>query len=54
MGHERRFEPTIAGKTVYPITGDQLGINIGRMIPAKLGNIQMRTRGDSFPGARRG
>jgi Oxidoreductase family, NAD-binding Rossmann fold len=42
MGHERRFEPTIAGKTVYPITGDQLGINIGRMIPAKLGNIQMR------------
>jgi L-iditol 2-dehydrogenase len=42
MGHERRFEPTIAGKTVYPIIGDQLGINIGRMIPAKLGNIQMR------------
>jgi predicted dehydrogenase len=28
MGHERRFEPTIAGKTVYPITGDQLVQNI--------------------------
>jgi Oxidoreductase family, NAD-binding Rossmann fold len=28
MGHERRFEHTIAGKTVYPITGDQLVRNI--------------------------
>jgi hypothetical protein len=28
MGHELRFEPTIAGKTVYPITGDQLVQNI--------------------------
>jgi hypothetical protein len=28
MGHERRFGPTRAGKTVYPITGDRLAQNI--------------------------